>query len=327
MGNLARYLQEEFSQCGISGWKSHPEVRVLSSELESHLGYKPRADVLLEREDGSKRLWIEFEVSRADPVANHAKFATAHLFEPQMPSDIFISMVSTHVDSGRRNLAANTILLMRRIGMNAFQTILLPQHSPIQVKYLNSLRLSELKNEHIQTQLEINRAISISESITSTQNKRIYFASHTSDVLANLRCWNLEMNTPSGKQTWGKRTVTYFVFDSETQQFAPSKFCAYTPVEQNNAFLTGNIIKTVRPVMIVELYSQLDGTDHRFDGRRARLHLTQGLAMVSESQNQNPSLRKLFDAWFQNYTDSITVHPSGAVFISPLSWSAGNGKN
>jgi hypothetical protein len=30
-------------------------------------------------------LWIEFEVSRADPVANHAKFATAHLFQPQRP--------------------------------------------------------------------------------------------------------------------------------------------------------------------------------------------------------------------------------------------------
>ena len=33
------------------------------------------ADVLLERVDGSRRLWVEFEVSRADPVANHAKFA------------------------------------------------------------------------------------------------------------------------------------------------------------------------------------------------------------------------------------------------------------
>jgi hypothetical protein len=31
---------------------------------------------------GSRRLWIEFEISRADPVANHAKFATAQLFQP-----------------------------------------------------------------------------------------------------------------------------------------------------------------------------------------------------------------------------------------------------
>jgi hypothetical protein len=39
-------------------------------------------------------------------------------------------MVSSHVDLGRRNLAANTILLMRCVGMNAFQTVLLPQFSP-----------------------------------------------------------------------------------------------------------------------------------------------------------------------------------------------------
>lgn len=122
-------MQQEFTRRTSSGWVCYPESRILSLELENHLGYRPRADVLLEREDGSKRLWIEFEISRADPVANHAKFATAHLFQPQSANDIFISMVSSHVDLGRRNLAANTILLMRCVGMTAFQTVLLPQFS------------------------------------------------------------------------------------------------------------------------------------------------------------------------------------------------------
>ena len=62
------------------------EARVLDSRFERLLGYAPQADVLLASNDGLHRLWIEFEVSRADPVANHAKFATAHLFQPQRPT-------------------------------------------------------------------------------------------------------------------------------------------------------------------------------------------------------------------------------------------------
>jgi hypothetical protein len=126
MGNLAYYLQREFVRQVPSEWVGQCEQHILSENLEAILGYQPRADVVLQRRDGSRRLWIEFEVSRADPVANHAKFATAHLFQPQLNSDIFISMISSHVARGRRNLAANTILLMRNIGMSAFQTVLLP---------------------------------------------------------------------------------------------------------------------------------------------------------------------------------------------------------
>jgi hypothetical protein len=53
-----------------------------------------------------RRIWVEFEVSRADPVANRAKFATAHLFQSQPAADTFLAMVRPHVDRGRRNLAA-----------------------------------------------------------------------------------------------------------------------------------------------------------------------------------------------------------------------------
>src|SRR5215207_240726 len=103
MGTLALYLQRAFeSQCP-SGWICRREVRLLPLELQKMMGYSPRADVLLERNDGSRRLWIEFEISRADPVANHAKFATAHLFQPQLSSDSFVAMVSPHVARGRRN--------------------------------------------------------------------------------------------------------------------------------------------------------------------------------------------------------------------------------
>ena len=116
MGTLGNYLQHEFIQLCPEGWTARQEQGLLKRELVQMLGYSPRVDVLLEKQDQSKRLWIEFEISRADPVANHAKFATSHLFEPQMRSDAFIAMVSPHVARGRRNLAANTITLMRHIG-------------------------------------------------------------------------------------------------------------------------------------------------------------------------------------------------------------------
>ncbi len=81
MGQLASFLQEAFAQQPPLGWSCRREMRVLSSDLEQLLGYSPRADVCLETNDASHRIWIEFEISRADPVANHVKFATAHLFK------------------------------------------------------------------------------------------------------------------------------------------------------------------------------------------------------------------------------------------------------
>ncbi len=96
MGSLTTFLQQEFAHNCPAGWTSEREIRLLPYDLEAVLGYSPRVDVLLERQDASQRLWIEFEVSRADPVANHAKFATAHLFQPQPKTDVFVSMVSPH---------------------------------------------------------------------------------------------------------------------------------------------------------------------------------------------------------------------------------------
>ena len=317
---LASYLQQEFIRRTSSGWVCYPESRILSLELENHLGYRPRADVLLEREDGSKRLWIEFEISRADPVANHAKFATAHLFQPQSANDIFISMVSSHVDLGRRNLAANTILLMRCVGMNAFQTVLLPQCSPEQIKHLNQLSREALEQESLHVEREIERVTSISEAVMTTSEHRIYFASDIPDVMLNLQRWNREVSTTRGRELWGKRTVTYFVFDPKTKLFAPSKFCAYIPVESANLILEVKADGITRPEMNLELYVMLDESDKRFDGQIARLHLTRGLAMVTQKRTDNSALSSFFDKWLEQCSESISVHPKGAVFLSPPNW-------
>src|SRR5262245_3810874 len=126
VGTLTPFLQREFKRHAPPGWECASEVPLLPAELIRLLGYDPRADVMFNDPASRSRIWVEFEVSRADPVANHAKFATAHLYAPQAPSDHFISMLSPHIDRGKRNLAAATIRLMRRVGMSAFQTTLLP---------------------------------------------------------------------------------------------------------------------------------------------------------------------------------------------------------
>ena len=131
---------------------------LLPTTLERLLGYSARADVVIERRDPNRRLWIEFEVSRADPVANHAKFATAHMFLPQLETDCFVAMVSPHVTRGRRNLAANTISVMRRLGMHAFQTVLFPRLDPEEIKRLNHLDLGTLIDLGIDVEGEIERA-------------------------------------------------------------------------------------------------------------------------------------------------------------------------
>ena len=185
---------------------------------------------MLERELPPERLWIEFEVSRADPVANHAKFATAHLFEPQSATDFFLAMVSPHVTRGRRNLACTTIALMRQIGMRAFQTVLLPGTDPAEVKRLNHLSRADLDQSMLPVEIEIERAIAVTESLITMPNVDVHFAGDLLIVFLNLRSWNAELATSDGKQTWGRRTVTFFVYEAESGLFAPSKFCAYSPI-------------------------------------------------------------------------------------------------
>lgn len=310
MGALASHLQRLFIENCPSGWGCRHEVAVLSDELSELLGYTPRADVVLEKLDGSRRLWIEFEVSRADPVANHAKFATAHLFEPQGASDSFVSMVSAHVDRGRRNLAACAIPLMRHVGMSAFQTMLLPFAPADEIKRLNHLSLFELEGEPLRVEDEINRVFAVSESVLQTPERRIYFVGEMTEVLLNLRRWNLELATPEGRTLWKRRTVTYFVFDPRSKLFAPSKFCAFSAVGLNQA----------RSEMTLALYSTLDGTDSRFDGRRAWMHFSKNLAMTSRPLSETGAVQKHFAHWLEVHADAITVHPSGPIILVGPQW-------
>lgn len=317
MGNLTTYLQHAFDEQCPNGWTSNSEVQLLSSELNELFGYSSRADVLLTKNDGSRRLWIEFEISRADPVANHVKFATAYLFSKQLETDCFISMVSSHVVRGRRNLASNTIYVLRNVGMSAFQTILLPDFDPFQIKRLNHLPLQEIQNEILPIHNEIERALTISEMVSFTNEKRIYFVANPLEVMLNLRRWNLEISTEEGRHLWKKRTITYFVFDQFTQNFAPSKFCAYVPANTSFDFLANRT--TIE--MNMSLYATLE-TESCFDGNRAQTHLVKNLSMKAFKPAELPQLIPIFENWLSRHLESINVNPSGHVFLLPLQWFA-----
>ncbi|MBI3965323.1 MAG: hypothetical protein HY329_06780 [Chloroflexi bacterium] len=253
-------------------------------------------------------------------MANHAKFATAHLFEPQSPHGVFISMVSSHVSRGRRNLAANTITLMRHVGMRAFQTVLLPQVSPGEIKRLNHLSLDALRTEEINADLELERALAISEPLTQLGARRVHLASDLLDVLLNLRSWNHAMATNTGKASWGRRTITYFVFDPRTETFAPSKFCAYVAIPEPAQGIPLSGATAPRAEFTVEMYAELDATTKLLDGGRARLHLTKGLGLIPESGIEAPDIAARFRSWADGLRDQIRVHPDGPVFLSPPEW-------
>ncbi len=316
MGLLANYLQEAFMAQPPTGWTCRREVHVLSSDFEQLLGYSPRADVCLEAANASRRIWIEFEISRADPVANHAKFATAHLFKPFETSDTFVSMVSSHVARGRRNLASNTVHLLRHVGISAFQTVLLPDIEPEEIKRLNHSSLDSLRSSKLDVPGELNRVFQIVEPVIVDDGHRIHFASELFDVIRNLHRWNSEVTATDGAELWKRRTVTYFVFDPVSKLFAPSKFCAYSiPVRLSPIGTTSE-----SGLMDMHTYCTFDETDRRFDGNRARTHLMTNLGMNLTAADNSPEIGLAFNSWLSERATLITVHPSGAKFLVPPTW-------
>ncbi len=316
MGNLAKFLQDSFAERCPDGWRCEREKDVLDGRLAKLFGYSPQADIMLERLDGSRRLWIEFEVSRADPVANHAKFATAHLFQPQLSHETFISMVSSHIATGRRNLAANTIYLMRHIGMSAFQTTLLPAVPPAEISRLNGLAKLDLGKLNLPTEAEVARAIRVSEPISDAGRHRVYFASHLLEVMCSLQYWNRAVLSDESRQLWGRRRVQYFVFDPTTRSFAPSKFCAFRPISIEVA----EAASATAANMTIEVYASLDEGDPRFDGNRAWRHLCDHLGMSLADETQCADISRHFEVWLNGVREAIQLNGKGPKFLIPPRW-------
>ncbi|MBT4141111.1 MAG: hypothetical protein HOE48_24600 [Candidatus Latescibacteria bacterium] len=314
MPSLAKHLQKAFSDICPQGWTCQDEVTILSNELNRLLGYQSRADVLLSSVDNTQRVWIEFEISRADPVANHAKFATAHLFKPWSPSDTFISMVSPHVSRGRRNLAANTITLIRHLGIQAFQTPLFPYLDGSEIKRLNHLPFEDLQNAQLNIKGELDRAFAVAKPIVSAHKHLIHYVANYTDMMLNLHQWHEDLKESKLRNLWGKRTVTYFVYDPRTKRFAPSKFCAFMVKQTIHNALFSH--------MTMDQYVTFDESETRFDGHIARKHLEDHLAMRRVYLGTDSAIEQQFEKWLKRYSDVITLHPRGPIFLVPPTWFA-----
>jgi hypothetical protein len=288
--------------------------------LEQFLGYSARVDVVLEKPDDSLRLWIEFEVSRADPVANHAKFATSHLFQPQGQVDRFLAMVSPHVTRGRRNLASNAVALMRQVGMKAYQTVLFPCLTPAEVQRMNHLDTAALSAQNLDIDREIERALTVTEPLIAMTDYDIHLVGDILTVMLNLRQWNEDMATEQARRLWGSRTVTYFVYDDESGLFAPSKFCAYSAVPTRPPRPDPSHKGAGLGTMTIAIYTALNDDSHLMDGHRAQRHLTAGLGMRPLMREQAPEVDAAFAMWRERHDDVVVLHPAGPVFLLSPDW-------
>jgi len=314
--SLTAFLQESFATSAPPEWHCSREVPLLTKNIEARLGFAPRADVLLENRISGRRLWIEFEISRADPAANHLKFAVGHLFAPQSSGDVFISMVSHHVAVGRRNLGATAIILMRKLGMHAFQVPLLPRIPASEIKSLNHLPKAELASRDLPIAAEIERAIAITEPVVEDGAHTIFFASNTFEISTNVASWNSDAATAKGAALWGKRTVTYFVYDPWSRLFAPSKFCAFVPAMTATEPVSRDSIDH-RIKMTIEFYFSIDPTAPRFDGALARRHFLDHLGYRLVRPGIDPELQQRFEKWLIAREGLVRVHPRGPHILLP----------
>ncbi len=315
MGTLTLFLQESFRRNCPTGWNCYSEQTLLNESQRLLLGYSPRADILLEKKDNSLRLWIEFEVSRADPVANHAKFATTHIFFPWPTTDVFLSMVSSHVTRGRNNLAANTIWLMRKIGLSAYQTSLLPQFSPDAIHRLNHLPITALNSESIPVEMEIERAMKIIIPVEEVNQRKIHYVANLNEVMHNVAQWNRDMELVANRALWGRRRITYFVYNPYTGEFAPSKYCAYVAFEN---ITTISVVSGA--TMNIPLYVQIPWNESLFDGKLARTHLEKHFGMQLIDLRNNLSLQLKFENWYQKNSESLILSQAGTFVLSPPEW-------
>lgn len=277
-GRLTRHLQGAFLEACPAGWACTIEASLVLPPAAARLGFEPRADVLLTRADDARRIWVEFEVSRADPVANQAKFASAAFFEGCPPGDALVSMASRHIAPGRKALMASTAMFMRAVGIPAFQVDLLPDLDGPRIKALNAAPPEELAVAPIDVVAEIDRVIAVADARLVNGWHRIHLADNAFTVGANVRAWNAELADASVAASWARRRVRFLAWDPASGLFAPSKFCAFVPAglpERTSG--EARVVREPPGGMNAALYFSLGEQDPRFDGHVARKHLERRL--------------------------------------------------
>ena len=125
MAQLARWsaevigeaFVEELAPRGITPRLSF-EASVFPPSLCEEIGYSPAADLLVEYpwDCGDVHIWLELEVSRADPVANPAKFLVAFSERSPLPGEVFVFAISQAIQKGRAALCRRFVEMMHARG-------------------------------------------------------------------------------------------------------------------------------------------------------------------------------------------------------------------
>jgi hypothetical protein len=214
---------------------------------------------------------------------------------------------------------------MRHLGMNAFQTVLLPHLAGEAIKHLNHLEIGALASQQLPVAAEIERALAVSEPLGQEAGHRIFYPGDWLDVWTNVFRWNNSLLVEEIRLLWGQRTIKYFVFDPGTELFAPSKFCAFlqVPASGMKADRVGeeagrwSTSSSLAMGMTVPFYVQLDESESRFDGAIARDHLTTRLAMRLCTPGDEPEIGQRFSEWVSRWDSCVRVHPQGPIFLLP----------
>jgi hypothetical protein len=291
---VAKALQRRWVEHPPAGWAASREVRLISADEGRMLGYQPTVDLMLRNVESRQRVWIEVEVSRADPAANHMKFGSAHLLHPLPACDAFVSLVSRDVAPGRSNLAAHATWLLRVNGLRAFQLPLLPGLSGRTIKQLNQ---GELPLDRLPTP-DLGEILLATESVGSTHGSGIYHVTNRLEVILNIHQWNKDMAQASARTAWGRRRVRYFVHDRSSELFAPSKFAAYTRIP-----VAADPDEPIpyNPAMTVQAYSKIPHDTPIFDGRKAWQKISSLGFQVTKAPDCPPRIQEHFRSW-------VTVH-------------------
>lgn len=307
MGALALYLAEQFEQHQRASWTIAREQRLLDEQVALRLDFDPRVDVLLEGPD-RRRVAVEFEVSRADPVANQVKFLLARDDAARRRDDVIVSMMSSHVAPGRRAIAAAFTRHLRTQGVCAFQASLMPFASPSEVQALNQSPLASLRDRALAVGDEIARVFEIIEARGVAGSHRIHFVGDVTDVIANLWTFNDRLFS-DGSVRRRRRRGQFFVADPASGLFAPSKFCAFVPAPRGGS-------EPTPPTMTFAVYDSLGEEDPRFDGNRARQHLARRLAFDTVPLDESP-LRDAFKGWHDDRAEHVQLRQPVTLLVPP----------
>jgi hypothetical protein len=135
LGSLARHLASLIAAKQWDGWAAEPEGQLFSKRLATRYGFDPKVDLLLHK--AGRRIAVELEIRRADPVANQVKFLLARRAGELRQDDVEVSMFSSAIERGRRCIASVFAGELRRTEIAAFQVSLLPEIGREEILRLN----------------------------------------------------------------------------------------------------------------------------------------------------------------------------------------------